>query len=91
MTNLTGTRKAPLGHNKRSSVHDDIPIRLAVTFAPSRARVLQGEWISTFCNKHHANTIGLGVLSLCKTRPSPNLLSSLGILSRKIHAKIKES
>ena len=43
MTNLTGTRKAPLGHNKRSSVHDDIPIRLAVTFAPSRARVLQGE------------------------------------------------
>ena len=59
MTNLTGTRKAPLGHNKRSSVHDDIPIRLAVTFAPSRARVLQGEWISTFCNKHHANTIGL--------------------------------
>ena len=45
MTNLTGTRKAPLGHNKRSSVHDDIPIRLAVTFAPSRARVLQGEWL----------------------------------------------
>ena len=39
--NLTGARKSS-GHNKRNSVPDDIPIRLAVTFAPSRARMLQG-------------------------------------------------
>jgi len=38
--NLTGGRKPT--HGKRNSVPDDIPIRLAVTFAPSRARVLQG-------------------------------------------------
>merc|ERR1719232_2157633 len=38
--NLTGGRKP--AHGKRNSVPDDIPIRLAVTFAPSRARVLQG-------------------------------------------------
>jgi len=37
---LTSTRKP--SHGKRNSVPDDIPIRLAVTFAPSRARVLQG-------------------------------------------------
>ena len=42
--NLTGARKQPMvGHNKRNSVPDDIPIRLAVTFAPSRARVIQGQ------------------------------------------------
>ena len=40
---LSGNRKPALGHNKRSSVPEDIPIRLAVTFASSRARVLQGE------------------------------------------------
>ena len=40
---LSGNRKPALGHNKRSSVPEDIPIRLAVTFAASRARVLQGE------------------------------------------------
>ena len=40
--NLTGSRKQVVGHNKRNSVPDDIPIRLAVTFAPSRARVIQG-------------------------------------------------
>ena len=43
--NLTGARKQPMvGHNKRNSVPDDIPIRLAVTFAPSRARVIQGQF-----------------------------------------------
>merc|ERR550519_2719533 len=42
---LTSTRKP--SHGKRNSVPDDIPIRLAVTFAPSRARVLQGP--------HHAS------------------------------------
>lgn len=40
LVNLTGGRKP--AHGKRNSVPDDIPIRLAVTFAPSRARVLQG-------------------------------------------------
>ena len=40
--NLTGAR-GRTSHNKRNSVPDDIPIRLAVTFAPSRARMLQGE------------------------------------------------
>ena len=40
--NLTGARKTT-SHNKRNSVPEDIPIRLAVTFAPSRARMLQGE------------------------------------------------
>jgi len=40
--NLTGSRARSAGHSKRNSVPDDIPIRLAVTFAPSRARMLQG-------------------------------------------------
>lgn len=39
--NLTGARKTSLGPSKRTSVPDDIPIRLAVTFAPPRARVMQ--------------------------------------------------
>jgi hypothetical protein len=37
---LTSNRKASVG--KRNSVPDDVPIRLAVTFAPSRARVMTG-------------------------------------------------
>ena len=40
---LTGARKTG-AHNKRNSVPEEIPIRLAVTFAPSRARMLQGEY-----------------------------------------------
>ena len=45
--NLTGARGRAGPHNKRNSVPDDIPIRLAVTFAPSRARMLQGESVSS--------------------------------------------
>lgn len=38
---LTTNRKSS-GVSKRNSVPDDVPIRLAVTFAPSRARVMTG-------------------------------------------------
>ena len=38
---LTSTRKSS-SIGKKNSIPDDVPIRLAVTFAPSRARVMTG-------------------------------------------------